>query len=105
MEDYPFDVEVQAAIVVMPYDRLVEMHYGLCWDGPDNEHKRVTLTYLMDEIKRRPEYHAHRAVGYEAICGLCWETFNPNTPDDLIHGYNMRSRWCGGVGVMIGGWR
>lgn len=104
----PFDVLTQAAIVVMPYRELVEFWNHTCeqYEGdPGNEELQIVFEFVKEELHRRPEFHGEAPVGYEAICGLCWETFNPNGPDDLIHTKNVEGVWCGGVGVMLGSWR
>lgn len=107
MDEFTLDVLTQAAIVVMPYDELVDFWNRLIDElegEPGNEELQIVVQFVGEEVDRRPERH-ERMVGYEAICGLCWEIFNPHTPDDIIHGSNRRGLWCGGVGTLIGGWK
>jgi hypothetical protein len=43
-------------------------------------------------------------TGYEATCGKCGETFNPDGPDDLTHVARADGTECGGRGEMNGEW-
>lgn len=44
-------------------------------------------------------------VGYEAVCGDCGETFNPDGPNDLIHAERADGEECGGQGELTGAWK
>lgn len=44
------------------------------------------------------------AVGYEARCTTCGETFNPHDESDLEHVVRDDGTDCGGDGVLVGSW-
>lgn len=101
------DVLTQAAVVVMPWRDLLQFETRVSGElagDPGNEELQHVVKFLREEIQRRPESREQRPVGYEAICGLCWETFNPAGHDDLIHGFKENGEPCGGVGTMMGAW-
>lgn len=43
-------------------------------------------------------------VGYEALCLVCGESFNPGDENDLIHIRKDDETECGGQGIMVGEW-
>lgn len=44
------------------------------------------------------------AIGYEAICRRCGETFNPADESDLMHYERVDGQPCNGLGELLGSW-
>lgn len=83
--------------------------------GPDDDgspdYVEATITVpegatAVDVVAYAVLVLARRAapVGWEAVCGRCGETFNPDGPDDLEHLSRLDGAACGGQGKMTGCW-